>query len=64
VRLQALEAVEGEIAQAAQFGGIERAQQQGVYQHQQGHDPRRAHMAPAKQPSHAHPAVVPLQTSL
>ena len=63
-RLQPLIAVEGEVAQARQFGRIDGAQQQRVDQHEDGDDPRRAHIASAKQPTHAHSAVVPLQTSL
>jgi hypothetical protein len=62
--LQPLIAVESEVAHARQFRRIDGAQQERVDQHEDGHDPRRAHIAPAKQPSHAHSAVVPLHLPL
>ena len=37
-----------------QAGRIKRAQQQGAYQHEEGHHPWRAHVVAAEQPSHAH----------
>jgi hypothetical protein len=61
--LQPLKAVEGEVAPTRQLGRIDGAQQQRVEQHEDGDNPRRAHIASAKQPSHAHSAVVPLQPS-
>jgi hypothetical protein len=53
-RLQALVAVEGKITQPDQLTGIDRAQQQGVDQHQQRDDPGRSPVVVAQEPSHAH----------
>ena len=58
-RLDALEAVEGDVAQAAQFGGIQGAQQQRVQQYEQGDNPRRTHIVAAEQPTHAHSTFAP-----
>jgi hypothetical protein len=57
--LDALEAVEGDVAQARQADGIEGAQQQRVHQHEQGNDPRRTDIVAAEQPTHAHSIPAP-----
>ena len=65
-RFDALVAVEGKVAQAHQFAGIDEADHDGHNQYQKRHQHRRTRTAaPPEQPTHAHlPAVPPPNVTL